>query len=80
MLAAILIGSCDTLETLAGAALIQRYIGVPNRIERWEDVIAFMALAAASATIAATIGMVPIAIANAFPAKIFARSFSDRVE
>ncbi len=63
-LAAIVIGSGNTLEALAAAALIRRCIGVPHHFERGEDVITFVALAAASATFAATLGMVPMAIGN----------------
>src|SRR5438552_4508822 len=36
--AALLIGSGNTLEALAAAALIRRFIGVPRRFERGEDV------------------------------------------
>ena len=63
--AAVLIGSGNTLEALAGAALIRRYIGVPYRFERGEDVLIFMALAAVSATIAATVATVPLAFQHA---------------
>lgn len=62
LFAAVLIGSGNTLEALAGAALIRRYIGVPYRFERAEDVIKFIAVAALSATVAATVATVPLAI------------------
>lgn len=67
LLAAVLIGSGNTLEALAGAALIRRYIGIPYRFERGEDVVTFLVVAAASATIAATIGIAPIAIGSPLP-------------
>ena len=56
VLAAVVIGSGNTLEALAGAALIRRFIGDARRFGRGEDVIVFIAAAAASSTIAATVG------------------------
>ncbi len=37
--ASALIGTGNTLEALAGATLIRRFIGVPYRFERGEDVV-----------------------------------------
>ena len=65
LLAAVMIGTGNTLEALAAAALIRRAIGVPHQFEHGEDVVKFVAFSAASATIAATVGMVPLALANA---------------
>ena len=62
--AAVMIATGNTLEALAGATLIRRSIGVPHRFERGEDVVKFVAFCAASATIAPTIGLVPLSIAN----------------
>ncbi|HYQ94547.1 MAG TPA: MASE1 domain-containing protein, partial [Burkholderiales bacterium] len=59
-LASALIGTGNTLEALAGATLIRRFIGVPYRFERGEDVVKFIALSALSATVAATIGVMPL--------------------
>ena len=62
--AAVTIGTGNTLEALAGAALIRRFIGIPHQFDRGEDVVKFVALAALSATIAATIALLPLAFAN----------------
>ena len=66
LFAAVMIGTGNTLEALAAAALIRRSIGVPHRFEHGEDVVKFVAFSAASATIAATVGMVPLSLANSF--------------
>jgi diguanylate cyclase (GGDEF)-like protein len=57
LIAAVLIATGNTLEAVAGAALVRRWIGVPRCFERGEDVIKFVVIAAASAIIAATIAM-----------------------
>ena len=59
-LASALIGTGNTLEALAGATLIRCFIGVPYRFERGEDVVKFIALSALSATVAATVGVMPL--------------------
>jgi len=59
-LASVLIGTGNTLEALAGATLVRRFIGVPYRFERGEDVVKFIALSALSATVAATVGTMPL--------------------
>ena len=58
---AALIATGNTLEALAGTFLIQRYIGVPYRFERGEDVLKFVALVFPSAAIAATTGVTSLA-------------------
>jgi integral membrane sensor domain MASE1 len=65
--AAITIATGNTLEALAGATLIRRSIGVPHRFERGEDVVKFVALSAACATIAPTVGLLPLSVANSLP-------------
>ena len=65
--AAVLIASGNTLEAVAGAALVRRWIGVPREFARGEDVIKFVAVAAASATIAATVAMAVLAFRHALP-------------
>ena len=62
--AALMIGIGNTLEALAAAAMIRHSIGVPQRFEHGEDVLKFVALAAASATIAATVALAPLSLAN----------------
>jgi PAS domain S-box-containing protein len=60
--AALLIGTGNVLEALVAAALIRRLIGVPHRFESGEDVFKFVAVAAAAATLAATIGVSTVAV------------------
>jgi hypothetical protein len=65
--AAVSIATGNTLEALAGATLIRRSIGVPHRFERGDDVVKFVAFSAASATIAPTVGLLPLSVANSLP-------------
>ena len=60
--AAIIIGTGNTLEALAGAALIQRFVGIPRRFEHGKDVVIFVAAVALSCMIAATVGVSSLAI------------------
>jgi diguanylate cyclase (GGDEF)-like protein len=62
---AVLLGTGNALEALAGAALIRRHVGVPRRFERGRDVIVFVAIAAVSCTIAATIAVLSLAVTGA---------------
>jgi diguanylate cyclase (GGDEF)-like protein len=59
--AATVIGAGNTLEALAGAALARAWIGAPGAFRRGEDVVKFVAVAAASATIAASVAAAPLA-------------------
>lgn len=59
---AVLIGTGNTLEALAGAALIRHFVGTPYRFERGEDVVKFVALAALACTIAATIAVASLTL------------------
>jgi diguanylate cyclase (GGDEF)-like protein len=59
---AVMMGTGNTLEALAGAALMRRYVGVPRRFERARDVVVFVAVAAASCTIAATIAALSMTV------------------
>jgi len=61
LLAAVVIGTGNTLEALAAAAIIRHFIGVPRLFERGEDVATFVAAAVLSGAIAATIGLAPLA-------------------
>ena len=61
---AALIASGNTLEALAGGALIRRYVGVPSRFERSEDVVRFIVLGALGPAIAATVALVPLALGH----------------
>ena len=62
---AAIIGTGNTLEALAGAALIRYYIGIPRNFERSEDVFKFVFLAAAASVVAATVGVASIAMQGA---------------
>lgn len=62
---ALIIGAGNTLEALAGAALVQRFVGIPRRFERGRDVVVFVAAAAASCSIAATVAVISLAIGGA---------------
>lgn len=64
---AVAIGTGNTLEALAAAALIRRLIGVPYRFEHGEDVILFIVTAMVSALIAAVIGVAPVAWVKGLP-------------
>jgi len=57
---AVIMGTGNALEALAGAALIRHYIGVPRRFERYKDVVKFVAVAALSCTIAATVAILSL--------------------
>jgi PAS domain S-box-containing protein len=61
VLAAVVIGTGNTLEALAGAAIIRHFIDVPARFEHGEDVATFVAAAILSGAIAATIGVGSVA-------------------
>jgi diguanylate cyclase (GGDEF)-like protein len=64
LVAATLMGAGNTLEALAGAALGRALIGLPGPFRRGEDVVKFVAIAAASATIAATVASAPLAFVH----------------
>jgi diguanylate cyclase (GGDEF)-like protein len=66
-LAAVLIATGNTLEGLAAATLVRRALGVPGRFERGEDVVKFVAIAACSSFIAATVALLPLALVHALP-------------
>ena len=65
--AAALIATGNTLEALAGAALVRRTMGIPYAFERGEDVVKFVAIAALSPTIAATVALIPLSLGHALP-------------
>ena len=58
---AVIIGTGNTLEAIAGAGIVQRLVGIPRRFERGRDVAIFVAAAAVSCTIAATIAVTSLA-------------------
>ncbi len=64
-LAAVVIGSGNTLEALACAALIRRYGGDVRQIEEAWQVVRFVAFAALSSTVAATLAIAWLALEGA---------------
>lgn len=62
--AAALMGAGNTLEALAGAALVRHYIGLPRNFGRGEDVVEFVAIAALSSTVAATAAAAALSLAH----------------
>jgi PAS domain S-box-containing protein len=66
-LAALFIGTGNTLEAVVGASLIRHFIGVPRRFEHGEEVFKFVGLVAIASMIAATIGVLSIVATGAIP-------------
>lgn len=64
---ALIVGTGNTLEAFACATLIRHWIGVPRRFEHGRDVVLFVAIAAASCAIAATVGATALAVSRAVP-------------
>ena len=79
VIAAIFIGSGNALEAVVGATLVRRFIGVPRRFERGEDVFVFVAIAAAAATVAATIGASSIAASGAIGIRVGNAGFDEHL-
>src|SRR5260221_6549183 len=72
LVAATLMGAGNTLEALAGAALVRAVIGLPGAFRRGEDVVKFVVIAAASATIAATVAAGPLPLLHSLrPPPVF---------
>jgi PAS domain S-box-containing protein len=63
--AAAVIATGNTLEALAGAALVRRMIGSAYPIGRGEDVVKFVVVAALSPLIAATVALLPLSLGHA---------------
>jgi len=59
--AAALIATGNTLEALAGRALIVHHVGDPAQFRRGEDAVKFIALCALASSIAPSIGLIPLA-------------------
>jgi PAS domain S-box-containing protein len=60
--ATMVIATGSTLQALAGAALVRRFIGVPQRFRRAKEVVQFVGLAALAATIAPTCALLPLGL------------------
>lgn len=64
--AALAIGSGNTLEALAGAALVRRHVAdAPPYFDRVRNVVKFVAVAVLCSTVAATIGVTALALEGA---------------
>jgi PAS domain S-box-containing protein len=62
LIASAVIATGSTVQALAGAALVRRHIGVPQRFRRAEEVVKFVAIAALVSTIAPTCGLLPLGL------------------
>ncbi len=67
LLSSALIATGSTVQALAGAALFRRYIGVPRRFRRAEEVLRFVGVAALVSTIAPTFALLPLGLLHAIP-------------
>ena len=73
--AAMLIGTGNAFEALAGATLIRRYLSVPRLFLSGEDVFKFAAIGALASTVAATIGVGAIALTGQMSSSAFAANW-----
>jgi len=62
LVASAVIATGSSVQALAGAALIRRYIGLPHRFRRADEVVKFIALAALVSTIAPTLALLPLGL------------------
>ena len=62
LVASALIATGSSVQALAGAALVRRYIGLPHRFRRADEVVKFIALAALVSTIAPTLALLPLSL------------------
>ena len=69
LLASLAIASASTLQAVAAAALIQRHVGIPYRFTQVVQVVKFVALSALAATIAPTLGALPLALVHPMPGR-----------
>jgi hypothetical protein len=76
---AVAIGCGNSLEALTAAMLVRRQIGVLYEFESGEDVVRFVAIAASSAIIGATIGVSTIALHDPVAPAEFAAELVDLV-
>ena len=67
IVAASLIGTGNTMEALVAAILVRRYLGTPREFKSGEHVLIFVAIAMASATIAATVASIPLTLVHSLP-------------
>ena len=65
--AALAIATGNTIEALAGAAMVRQHVGEVARFQRGEDVFKFIALCALASTIAPTFALLPLAGGDSLP-------------
>ena len=63
--AAVLIGTGNTFEALAGVALVRRWIAIPQRLEATGDALRFIGAAALCSLVAPTIAAAPLTMDHA---------------
>ena len=73
--AAVLIGTGNTFEALAGVALIRRWIAVPQRLQATGDALRFIAAAALASLVAPTMAAAPLALNHALPMRELAANW-----
>jgi PAS domain S-box-containing protein len=66
--AAVLIGTGNTFEALAGVALVRRWIAIPQRLEATGDALRFIGAAALCSLVAPTIAAAPLTMDHALAA------------
>ena len=67
--AAVLIGTGNTLEALAGVTLIRRWIEAPQRLHATGDALRFVAAAVLCSLVAPSIAAAPLTMDHALPAR-----------
>ena len=75
VLPAVAIGCGNSLEALIAAVLVRRQIGILYEFESGEDVVRFVAIAASSAFVAATIGAGMVSLHDAVTPAEFAQNW-----
>jgi integral membrane sensor domain MASE1 len=68
-IAAVLIGTGNTFEALAGVALIRRWTAAPQRLQTTGDALRFIAAAALASLVAPTIAAAPLMLDHALTAR-----------
>jgi signal transduction histidine kinase len=68
VLAALVIATGSTLQSMVAAALARRYVGVPRRFESVDQVVRFVLLAALGSVVAPTFALPALALAYDMPA------------
>ncbi len=75
LVAAIVMGTGNTLEALAGAFLVRRHLGAATDFKHARDVFMFLAIAISSPAIAASVATLPLAVVDALPPRDLLRNW-----